>query len=163
MLERVSVAIETVCLGLWAGAMAAFAFIVAPIAFRTMPGMDLFAALTGAVIKGVGTFGSVCGGLAIVAGALRASAAPARKLGLLRVGLVAIALGASAYQTNAILPSMNAISAQIHGPIDSVPRADPRRAAYDGEHKASTRVYGTAFICVIGALALSAFGRRAVG
>ncbi len=163
MFERILIAIETVTLGLWAGAMAAFAFIVAPIAFRTMPGMDLFAALTGAVIKGVGTFGNACGALAIVAGAIRSSAAPARKLGLLRACLVAVALGASSYQTYAILPRMNATAAQIPGPIDSVPKTDPRRMAYDNEHKESTRVYGTAFLCVVAALALAGFGRKRAG
>ncbi len=160
MIERILIAAETVALGLWAGAMACFAFIVAPIAFRTMPGMELFAALTGAVIRGVGNFGSACGAVAIVAGLLRTTDRSARPLAFARALLVAVALAASSYQTYAILPRMNATAAQIPGPIDSVPKTDPRRMAYAEQHKASTRVYGTAFLCVVAALALVGFGRR---
>ncbi|GAC1311520.1 MAG: hypothetical protein NVSMB21_21090 [Vulcanimicrobiaceae bacterium] len=152
--------LETTVLGLWAGAMACFAFIVAPIAFRILPGMELFGTLTGAVIRGVGSFGNVCGALAIAASLARATAPPARRLAVARIALVAVALGASAYQSGTIVPRMDATAATIPGPIDSVPKTDPRRAAYAAQHEASTRVYGTAFVCVVAALALAAFGRR---
>ena len=160
MIERIAMVLETTVLGLWAGAMACFAFIVAPIAFRTMPGMDVFAAMTGAVIRGVGSFGNVCAGIAIGASLVRSTAPTARRLALVRIVLVAVALGASAYQTNSILPRMDATAARIPGPIDSVPKTDPRRIAYDVLHKESTRVYGTAFLCVVAALALTSFGRK---
>ena len=88
------------------------------------------------------------------------AAPPARRLALARAALVGVALAASAYQSNAIVPQMNATAAQIPGAIDSVPKSDPRRMAYDGLHKQSTRVYGTAFLCVVAALALVAFGRK---
>jgi len=163
MIERIAIVLETTLLGLWAGAMACFAFLVAPIAFKTVVGMDAFAALTGAIIRAVGSFGNICGTLAIFASLARASAAESRRFAVARIMLVAVALGASAYQTTTILPQMNATAATIGGPIDSVPKSDPRRAAYDAEHKASTRVYGTAFVCVVLALALASFGRRRSG
>lgn len=168
MVERIVTAIETAVLGLWAGSMAGFAFIFAPIAIKWVPRMDTFASLIGATIRGIGSFGAVCGGIAIAASLVRAAGAsgatpqPAgsvRRLALARILLVVVALAGSAYESQTIIPRMEATAAQIPGPIDSVPKSDPRRAAYDEEHKASSRVYGAAFLCVVAALSLAAFGR----
>ena len=159
MLERSLTALEVAVLGLWAGAMAGFAFVFAPVAIKIVPRMDTFATLIAAVIRALGPFGIVCGSVAIVAAALRAASAPGRNLALARIALVAIGLAASAYETSAVIPRMEATAATIPGPIDSVPKNDPRRVAYDREHTASTRVYGAAFLCVLGALGLAAFGR----
>ncbi len=160
MLERICIALEATVLGLWAGSMAGFAFIFAPLAIKAVPRMDVFAALVAAVIRAVGSFGAVCGALAIVAALVRSTAPQARRLAAVRIGFVTVALVASAYESRSIVPQMEATAAQIPGPIDSVSRDDPRRVAYDGEHTASTRVYGTAFLCVAAALGLAAFGRK---
>ncbi len=160
MIERILIGLETAVLGLWAGSMAGFAFIFAPLAIKAVPRMDAFAALVAAVIRGIGSFGAVCGAVAIVAALVRAAAPEARRLSLVRVALVAIALAGSAYESSAIVPRMQATAAQIPGPIDSVSKDDPRRVAYNVEHTASTRVYGTAFLCVLAALTLAAFGRK---
>jgi hypothetical protein len=160
MLERFIIAVETAVLALWAGAMAGFAFVFAPIAIRIVPQMDTFAALIGAVIRGVGSFGTVCGGIAVVASLARATVPESRKLAVARIALVGVGLVASAYESRAIIPRMEATASLIPGPIDSVAKTDPRRAAYDAEHKNSTRVYGTAFLCVLAAALLVPFGRR---
>jgi hypothetical protein len=160
MLERCLTALEVAVLGLWAGAMAGFAFVFAPVAIKIVPRMDTFAALIASVIRALGPFGVACGSLAIVAATIRATAASGRKLALARIVLVIVGLGASAYETRAVIPRMEATGATIAGPIDSVPKSDPRRVAYDREHTTSTRVYGTAFLCVLGALGLAAFGRK---
>ncbi len=160
MFERIVTAVEAAVLALWAGAMAGFAFVFAPIAIRIVPEMGTFATLIGAFIRGLSSFGSVCGAIAIVASLVRAVQPEARKLALGRIALVAVGLVASAYETQAIIPRMEATAAQIPGAIDSVPRDDPRRAAYDEEHHQSTRVYGLAFLCVLAAVVLVPFGRR---
>ena len=160
MLERCLTALEVTVLGLWAGAMAGFAFVFAPVAIRIVPRMDTFASLIAGVIRALGPFGIACGSIAIAAAALRAPAASGRNLALARIALVAIGLAASAYETQAVIPRMEATAATIAGPIDSVAKSDPRRVAYDQEHTASTRVYGAAFLCVLGALGLAAFGRK---
>jgi len=159
MFERIVTALEAVVLGLCAGALAGFAFVFAPLAFRAVPRLDTFATLVGAVVRALGTFGAACGAVALVAALLRARNPAARPLALARAGLVGAALLAGSYETTAVVPRMESIAAQIGGPIDSVDRSDPRRRAYDGAHELSTRVYGTAFLCVVGALALAAFGR----
>ncbi len=159
MLERILTALEVTVLGLWAGAMAGFAFIFAPVAFRTVPRLDTFATLVASVIRGIGSFGTLCGGIAIVAAIVRAKAPEARATAFVRIALVGIALGANAYEVKAIIPRMEATAAQIPGTLDSVDRSDPRRAAYAAQHRSSSRVYGAAFLCVVGAVALAAFGR----
>lgn len=161
MFERIVTAIETTVLGLWAGSMAGFAFIFAPIAIKSVPHMDTFASLIAATIRGVGSFGTICGGIAIAASLARVGGGGGRNLALVRIGLVAVALALSAYESQTIIPRMEATAARVPGPIDSVPKDDPRRVAYDVEHKASSSVYGTAFLCVVAALSLAAFGRRA--
>jgi len=160
MFERLLTALEVAVLGLWAGAMAGFAFVFAPVAIKIVPRMDTFATLIASVIRALGPFGIVCGSIAIVAAGVRAGARSGRRLALLRIALVAIGLGASAYETSSVIPRMETTASAIPGPIDSVEKTDPRRVAYDDEHKTSTRVYGTAFLCVLGALSLAAFGRK---
>ena len=160
MVERVLTVLETASLALWAGAMAGFAFVFAPIAIKIVPRMDVFASLVAAVIRGVGTFGVGCGAIAIVASVARATSAVARPLALARVALVAVGLAASAYESTTIIPRMETTAAAIPGPIDSVPKSDPRRAAYDEQHASSSRVYGLAFLCVLAAVGLAPFGRK---
>ena len=158
--ERLFVALEAVLLALWAGAMAGFAFIFAPVASRHIGNMETFAAMIAAVIRALTAFGNVCGALAVALSLARAFSPRARTLACVRIGLVAVGLAASAYETSAIIPRMEATAAQIPGPIDSVPKTDARRIAYDREHTNSTRVYGLAFLCVLAAVALVPFGRR---
>jgi len=160
MLERLVTAVEVAVLGLWAGAMAGFAFIFAPIAIKIVPRMDTFATLIAAVIRGVGSFGAVCGTLAIGAAIVRGTSSQPRRLAVARIAFVGVALLASAYESKTIIPRMEATAAQIPGPIDSVPKTDPRRIAYDEQHSASSRVYGIAFLCVLASLSLAAFGRN---
>jgi hypothetical protein len=162
-MDRLLTAVEAAVLSLWAGAMAGFAFIFAPAAFTFVPNMDVFASLIGAVIRRIGSFGAVCGAVAIVASLVRATAPESRKLAATRVALVSVGLVAAGYESRVIIPRMEATAATIGGPIDSVAKSDPRRAAYDAEHKSSTRVYGTAFLCVLAAAVLVPFGRRRTG
>jgi hypothetical protein len=162
IIDRLFTAAEAAVLALWAGAMAGFAFLFAPAAFTYVPNMDTFSTLIGAVIRRVGSFGAVCGAIAIVASLGRSLAPESRKLAAARVALVGIGLVASGYESAVIIPRMEATAATIGGPIDSVEKSDPRRAAYDAEHKNSTRVYGAAFLCVLAAAILVPFGRRRI-
>jgi hypothetical protein len=160
MVQRILTALEVAVLGLWAGAMAGFAFVFAPVAIKIVPRMDTFASLIGNVIRALGPFGVVCGIVAMLMAALRSLVPGGRGLAGTRAFLVVVALGASAYETSSVIPRMEATGATIPGPIDSVEKTDPRRAAYDRQHTESTRVYGLAFLCVLGALVLAPFGRN---
>ncbi len=159
MLERIAIVVQSLALALWMGAMAGFAFIFAPIAFRTIGNMTTFGAVTSGVLKSLSTFGFACGGIAIVASLARPWSAGNGRVRLAGNALIVVAFLASTYEQQTILPRMEATAAQIPGAIDSVPKEDPRRVAYDAEHSNSTRVYGLAFLCVAAATALVAFGR----
>ena len=159
MLERIAIVIQSLALALWTGAMAGFAFIFAPIAFRTIGNMTTFGAVTSGVLGSLSTFGSVCGTIAIVASLGRSWAAENARIRVFGNLLIVVAFGATAYEQQIVLPRMEATAARIPGAIDSVPKEDPARVAYDAQHSASTRVYGLAFLCVAAATALVAFGR----
>jgi hypothetical protein len=159
MLERIAIVVQSLALALWMGAMAGFAFIFAPIAFRTIGNMTTFGLVTSGVLRSLSIFGGVCGTVAIVASMARSWSGENLRVRILSNALILIAFGATAYEQQSILPQMEASAAQIPGAIDSVPKEDPRRVAYDAQHSASTRVYGLAFLCVAAATALVAFGR----
>ncbi len=160
--ERLALALESVALGVWAGAMFGFAFVFAPAAFRAVHDLGTFGGLVANAIDGVASVGTVCGGVAVVAALVRAALArDARPLA--RAALVLVALLASGYESRAIVPEMARVAATIPGALDSVPKSDARRAAYDALHARSTQVYGLAFLCVAGALATVGLGRLPQG
>lgn len=139
--DRVLAAIEIPALGIWLGALIGFAFISAPIAFRTVAPLDLhrFAMLTSGSIEVLTLTGYTLGGLAIVAAVLRAMTAGDRTWDLARVALVLIALSLATYERQAIVPQMTAT-------------VDVQSASYHALHQRSTQVYGG--VVVFGLLAL---------
>jgi hypothetical protein len=146
--DRVLAAIELPALGVWLGALAGFAFISAPLAFRIVAPLDpgRFAALTAHTIGDLTFWGYVLGAIAIVAGLLRAVTAGDRTWDFARAGLVAIALGLATYEQKAIVPLMQAAT-DVHG------------AAYHALHARSTVVYGGVVLLVLSALILGAARR----
>jgi hypothetical protein len=146
--DRVLAAIELPALGVWLGALAGFAFIFAPLAFRIVAPLDAarFAALTARTIGELTSWGYVLGALAIVAGLVRSAAAGDRRWDFARVVLVALALGLATYQQRAIVPRMTA-TADVHG------------AEYHALHGRSTVVYGGVVLLVLAALVLGAARR----
>ncbi len=146
--DRVLAAIELPALGVWLGALAGFAFVSAPLAFRIVAPLDVarFAALTARTIGDLTVWGYVLGGVAIVAGLLRAVTAGDRTWDFVRVALVAVALGLATYQERAIVPAMETTT-DVHGD------------AYHALHARSTQVYGAVVLMVFAALVLGAARR----
>jgi Domain of unknown function (DUF4149) len=146
--DRVLAAIEIPALGIWLGALAGFAFVSAPLAFRIVAPLDAgrFAALTAQSIAVLTVWGYVLGGLAVVAGALRSVMAGDRTWDFARVALVVVALGLAVYERQAIVPAMQA-TADVHG------------AAYHALHQQSSFVYGAVALLILVALVLAAVRR----
>jgi hypothetical protein len=142
-LDRVLAAIELPVLGLWLGALCAFAFIFAPAAFHIVTDLTQFAALTSANLRVLAGLGYACGAIAIVLALLRSREASDRTNDLIRALLVLLALGFVAYEMAVIVPAMAAIP-------------DLRSADYRALHGRSTLVYGGAVLCVLGALVMAA-------
>jgi hypothetical protein len=146
--DRVLAAIEIPALGIWLGALAGFAFVSAPLAFRLVAPLDVarFAALTAQSLGVLTIWGYVLGGLAIVAAVLRAVFAGDRVWDFVRVLLVALALGLATYEQRAIVPVM-AATTDVHG------------AAYHDLHGRSTQVYGVVGLLALVSLVLAAVRR----
>lgn len=146
--DRVLAAIEIPALGVWLGALAAFAFAVAPLAFRIVAPLDpgRFAALIAQTIGTLTLWGYVLGGIALVVTVLRSIPASDRRWDLARAALVVVALALATYQQRAIVPAMAAV-------------ADVTSAEYRALHARSTRVYGGVALAVLAALVLAAARR----
>jgi hypothetical protein len=159
MLARIFAVSETLVLAVWIGGLAGFAFVFAPIAFRIVTDLDAFATLTARTITALTQMGYVCGAIAIVAALARSRTSASPRPAFIRAGLVALALGLSAYDAKVILPEMQAASAAFGVPFNDVAKTDPRRIAYDEMHKKSSRVYGGALLLAAAALVLAAADR----
>jgi hypothetical protein len=146
--DRVLAAIELPALGVWLGALAGFAFVSAPLAFRIVAPIDAgrFAALTAHTIGDLTLWGYVLGGIAIVTGLMRAATAGDRTWDFARAGLVALALALAVYEDKAVVPQMQATT-------------DVHSDAYHALHSRSTVVYGGVVLLVLAALILGAARR----
>jgi hypothetical protein len=159
--ERSAGAVEAVALALWVGALAGFAFLFAPAAFHTVSNLDEFAALTAGVLRSLGTFGFVCGTIAIVAALGRGPGAIRLRLG--RFALILVMWAFAWYESNRIIPHMEATARSFGVSIASIPKGDPRRIAYDAEHRTSSRVYSVVLLAGILAIVLASLERRPEG
>jgi hypothetical protein len=134
--------IEIIALAVWVGAMIAFAFLFAPIAFHTLGNLDEFALLVSHTITAVSYLGFGCA--VIVAIAICAS--PRSRTRTARAVCLALMLGTSIYELYVIMPQMANILAHAGGSIAALAPHDPRRLAYDDAHHRSSLVYGVTLI-----------------
>jgi hypothetical protein len=149
-------AIESGANALWVGAGAGFA-ICAPIAFHLVEDRDVFSEITRQTLERLVATTTAAGSVAIACALLRSIvAAEGRKNDLTRAIAGASAIGLLKYHQRAIVPAMGEVQRSVGGFRD-VPEDDPRRLAYDALHKRSTRVFGSALLLGLGAIALAAF------
>jgi hypothetical protein len=143
MPQRMWFTLRIIVLSLWVGAMAGFAFLIAPIVFAHVGPTAAFAASIAASVRAIVAFGTWAALIALLItifvryerGAIRWTI----------IGLLVLATLLGVYETRAIVPLM-----------ESTPLQTP---AYDALHQQSSRVYGAAFLAAFAALALCA--RRA--
>jgi hypothetical protein len=139
-------ALEVLGTAFWTGSSAGFAFVSAPLAFALVTDRDAFAALTERSLGRLTTCANVAGGIAVAAAAVRR--AP------LRAGLGTVALTLVTYHERAIVPAMARAQAEM-GSLNDVAEDDPRRVAYRGMHRTSTRVFGAALLLGFAQLVLA--------
>lgn len=128
--------IRTFALGLWVGALAAFAFIFAPVAFAHVGPTPAFAATIARSVILLTASGYVCAALAALTSLAELRRAPARAIAIIALVVSACVLGF--YEVHAIVPAMQ-----------STPLRTP---AYDALHHRSSTVYS--FILLAAAIAL---------
>jgi hypothetical protein len=131
--------IRIVLLGLWVGAMAAFAFLFAPIAFAHVGPTPAFATTIAAAVRSIVRIGDWIA--VIIAGITVFTTLESRRTAAIIVACLAVAILCGAYESAVVIPKM-----------EVTPLLTP---AYDTLHRQSSAVYGTAFIFAFAALALS--------
>ncbi|HEY0797770.1 MAG TPA: DUF4149 domain-containing protein [Candidatus Baltobacteraceae bacterium] len=146
IVQRIATITEVLALGLWIGALCGFAFVFAPVAFHTLPDLNVFANLIARTVLALTHLGYGLGAIALLAALTRGA----------RIRAVAITtmIALSFYHTHFVMHEMEATLHTFNGSIAQTPKTDPRRTRYDAEHQWSTRVYGT--VVLLGLIALGA-------
>jgi hypothetical protein len=132
--------IRLLALGLWVGAMAGFAFIFAPIAFRTIGPTPQFAAMIASTVGVLTTFGYACALIAALATLPALKAHPRHSAAVLALLVLMTVFGF--YETHAIVPLMQSTTLQT--------------PAYDALHRRSSSVYSVILVSGIVAFIVSA-------
>lgn len=160
VLDNTLGAIESGATALWVGAGAGFA-ISSPIAFHLVEDRDVFSEITRQTLERLAKVAGTAGSIAIASALVRSAiSAPGRKNDLMRALAGASAIGLLNYHQRAIVPAMSETQRAMGGFRDA-PADDPRRIAYGALHKRSTRVFGSALLLGLGAIALASFRRSA--
>jgi hypothetical protein len=149
-------AIESGASALWVGAGAGFA-ICAPIAFHLVEDRDVFSEITRQTLERLAKVAYGAATLAAVTALGRAVLGDgSRENDVARAVANVAAIGLFRYHQGAIVPAMGEAQRAMGGFRD-VPEDDPRRVAYGALHKRSTRVFGSALLLGLGAIAFAAF------
>jgi len=128
---------RALAMALWVGAMAGFAFIVAPIAFHSMGPTPAFAAMIAEMLRTLTLFGAL---LASVAIAATIFLGVRNRDALLFAGMVLTMWLLTLYERSAIIPQMERTALQT--------------PAYEALHRASSEVYGLVLLLGVAAIAL---------
>ena len=133
-------------LGLWVGAMTAFAFLFAPIAFTHIGPTPAFAATIAACVREITRIGNW---LALVAVAITVFfRLESRRTAAVIVGCLVIAVAAGFVETQFIVPRMETT------PLQTV--------AYDALHRQSSGVYSVVLLAAFAAFLISARRERSL-
>jgi hypothetical protein len=136
-------------LALWVGGGAAISFFVAPVVFDRAGSRSLAGDIVGRVLRRFDSYALTGGSIALAAAFLeRVGTVGASRTLELKLALIVAMLGLALYSRFALLPQIHRLRAQL-GDIDSVPREDPRRAAFG-------RLHGFSVLCLMGEMVLGA-------
>ena len=140
----------------WVGGLVFFAFVLAPTAFRVLPGVHLAGLVVGASLRVFDVVAIVCGGLFLAATGAMFAGAAIRVRGRYEIELLLAAvmlLGTVYIQWN-LLPSMDADQRLAGGDIASSPAEFPAHLHFEKLHKRSEKVAGTVLVIGLGVLFL---------
>ena len=130
--------IRLLALIVWVGGLIFFAFVVAPVAFRTLPSSHEAGLVVGASLRVLHRMGLIAGAAFLLATA--AGTRPSR--GWIAAVLVALMMMLTAASQWGILPRMEADRAAAGGDIAAVDVNGPARLHFDQLHRLSERVEG---------------------
>lgn len=136
--------LQLLTLTIWVGGLIFFAFILAPVAFHTLPSIREAGLVVGAALRVFDLVSIVCGAVFLLATALLFRAAPMRLRGRYEMEfiLAGIMVVATAYIHWNILPAMESDRRLAGGDITFVEASHPARMHFDKLHVRSERVEG---------------------
>lgn len=133
--------LRSLALGLWLGALVAFAFIFAPIAFAQIGATPGFAATIATSIGMLVRAGDWCG---ILAAAITVfTRLEKRRIAAIIVGGIALAILLGFVETQSIIPAMQAVQ--------------PGSRAFAQVHQRSAAIYGVVVLAVVTAFGAASY------
>lgn len=156
--------IRSLALVVWVGGVIFFAFVLAPVAFRVLPGSHEAGLVVGAALRLLHAIG-LSAGLVYVAASLAAGLGGIRAGGRWWLGpaLVTGMMVLTGISQWGILPRMEVDRAAAGGDVAAAAESDPARVDFDRLHRLSERVEGGVLLLGVGAtmlLALEGEARR---
>jgi small-conductance mechanosensitive channel len=140
--------LQLLAMVVWVGGLIFFAFILAPVAFHTLPTVREAGMVVGSSLRVFDVVCLACGAIFLFATALLFRDTPMRVRGRyeLEFLLAAVMLIATAYIHFGILPPMEKDRSLAGGDINSVEVSNPVRVHFDKLHLRSERVEGAVLL-----------------
>jgi Domain of unknown function (DUF4149) len=140
----------------WVGGLIFFAFVVAPVAFHSLPSTHEAGIVVGGTLRVLHWIGLIGGALFYIATAilwLRAEVS-ARVGFAIQLTLTGIMLAATAYSQSRILPTMDHDRELAGGVVETAPADNAGRVDFERLHVLSERLEGAVLLCGLGVVFL---------
>jgi hypothetical protein len=136
----------------WVGGLAFFAFVVAPVAFNSLPSAHEAAIVVGGTLRVLHWIGLIGGGgFCLATGWLWLWAEVPARVGFARqLVLTAVMLIVTAYSQFRILPAMELDRALAGGEIETASLDNPGRVDFERLHGLSEKLEGFVLLCGLG-------------
>jgi len=131
--------LRLISLVVWVGGLIFFAFVVAPVAFTSLPSTHEAGIVVGGTLRVLHIMGLISGVVFAAATLILHQRAPQalKKIHQIQLLLIAVMLAATAYLQASILPAMEIDRQQAGGNIDAVPTTNPARQHFNRLHARS--------------------------
>ena len=136
----------------WVGGLGFFAFVVAPVAFHSLPRAHEAGLVVGGTLRVLHWIGLVGGTIFYVAtGMLWLRAAVTARLGFaIEMILTGLMMATTFYSQFKILPAMEVDRALAGGEVETAPLGNAGRVDFERLHVLSERLEGFVFFCGLG-------------
>jgi hypothetical protein len=136
----------------WVGGLGFFAFVLAPVAFHSLPDAHEAGIVVGGTLRELHWIGLVGGGIFCLATAWLWfwAEVPARVGFAIQLALTFVMLGVTAYSQFSILPAMEVDRALAGGVVETAPLENEGRVDFERLHALSERLEGLVLLCGLG-------------